>query len=337
MLAPGAGAATVTVQNQVAVFTAGPGEANQLTVELISQTHRGATFFDSGAIIKAGPGCVAAQHFAICGAAKTTTHVVLSARVSTADHDDAITVTAGSVVIDAGDGNDRVELNGTGSYSSVNGGPGADELRGGPGNEDFDGGPGDDVISQGDGLGYIQGGSGDDQLFGGSGYDAFDGGPGADTISGGDSYYTGDAVSYETRTAAVDVTLDGVANDGEAGEHDNVMQDIEVVYGGAGPDRLVGDQTDQAGPWANFYALVGWGGDDVLIGGSASESIAGWDGNDTLIGNGGDDHMFGSAGDDSLSARDGIPETTLECGAGSDSAQVDTALDSTDSCETLLP
>ena len=337
VVAPGAGAATVTLQDRIAVFTAGPGEANQLVVELISPTYRSMTFFDPGAVIKAGPGCVAAKHFAICGATERTGHRVLFGKVITGDRDDAITVTAGTAVIDAGDGNDRVQLHGADFDSSVNGGPGADELRGGPGNEDLDGGPGDDVISQGDGFGWLRGGSGDDQLFGGPGFDQLDGGPGADTISGGESNYIGDGVIYETRTAPLDVTLDGVANDGEAGEHDNVMQDVETIVGGAGSDRLVGDQTDPTEPWDDFYGLDGRGGDDLLIGGPASETIVGWDGNDTLIGNGGVDHMVGFAGDDTIYARDGIAETTLDCREGSDTAQIDTGLDYADSCETLLP
>jgi Ca2+-binding RTX toxin-like protein len=343
-----AGAATVAVHNQAAVYTAAPGEANRLTVQLVSQTYHAAIFTDDGAIIKAGPGCVAAVHYAICPSVQNRLYSsrVLYVDIDTGDADDTIKLLSGSGRIDVGSGDDRVDMTaesnptqGFPPYSSVSGGAGDDELLGGPNAEDFDGGPGNDVIKEGAGTGpgVIQGGSGDDQLFGGDGYDAFDGGPGADTISGGDSYYIGDGVIYETRTAAVDVTLDGVANDGEAGEHDNVMPDVETIIGGEGPDRLVGDPTDVAEPSANFYALAGRGGDDVLIGGSASETIAGFDGNDILIGNGGDDHMIGHAGDDTLYARDGGRDGEVSCGDGSDSVQLDASLDYPHDCETLLP
>lgn len=77
--------------------------------------------------------------------------------------------------------------------------------------------PGDDSI-------YGRGGG--DVLLGMAGDDELDGGRGADGLSGGPGH---DSVSYEG--APVDVTLDGVANDGAAGENDNVLLDTEDVYG----------------------------------------------------------------------------------------------------------
>ena len=46
-----------------------------------------------------------------------------------------------------------------------------------------------------------------------------------------------DTVTYEDRTNQVFVTLDGRANDGENGEGDNVLPDVEVILGGFGGRR----------------------------------------------------------------------------------------------------
>src|SRR3712207_8774083 len=62
---------------------------------------------------------------------------------------------------------------------------------------------------------------------------------------------------YTTLFRSVRVTLDGLSNDGEAGEGDGVRTD--QVAGGAGPDVLTGD----AGP----NVLLGGPGDDTLRGG----------------------------------------------------------------------
>jgi len=67
---------------------------------------------------------------------------------------------------------------------------------------------------------------------------------------------------------------DNQPNDGEAGEGDNVHQDIEVVAGGSGDDRLVGSSA------AND--IQGGPGDDVIDGGAGADSIAGGPGIDTV-------------------------------------------------------
>lgn len=71
------------------------------------------------------------------------------------------------------------------------------------------------------------GGAGSDVLRGGGARDTFVLEPGSDTYAGGDgsdSFFSG------LPGAAVSVTLDNVANDGAAGESDNVGADIEDVY-----------------------------------------------------------------------------------------------------------
>jgi Ca2+-binding RTX toxin-like protein len=63
-----------------------------------------------------------------------------------------------------------------------------------------------------------------------------DGGEEADIFTGG----TGtDSVSYRVRTIPV-IALDGVADDGGAGERDNIRTDIETVFGGSANDARTG-------------------------------------------------------------------------------------------------
>jgi serralysin len=189
-----------------------------------------------------------------------------------------------------GDGNDRIEghgvrdrLIGDAGDDVITGGPARDEIFGGPGNDELHGGVGGDELHGDEGSDFIDGGGGDGGSRSQSGYaiagaaldvDELDGGPGPDVLSGGPGDF--DRVLYTSRRAPVSVTLDGLANDGEAGEGDFVAADVEDVYGGAGSDLLVGN----AGP----NTLVGGAGDDVIDGrGGYQDSAIGGDGNDTLL------------------------------------------------------
>ena len=105
------------------------------------------------------------------------------------------------------------------------------------------------------------------------------------------------------------MSLDSVANDGSAGEGDNVGADVEDVFSsGTGPDTIAGR--------AASNTLQGSGGDDQIDGGA---------GNDTLS---------ASAGNDTIRARDGFSDR-VACDAGSaDVAVVDT-LATVVGCETV--
>ena len=99
------------------------------------------------------------------------------------------------------------------------------------------------------------------------------------------------------RVPAVTVSIDGVAaNDGQPGESDNVLTDVEDLWG-----------SNQA---------------DVLVGSSGPNTIRGGLLGDTITGLGARDELFGEDGNDTIRARDGIGEP-VECGAGTDSAEVD--------------
>src|SRR5205085_821371 len=104
-----------------------------------------------------------------------------------------------------------------------------------------------------------------------------------------------DTARYNLRTARVTVSLDGVANDGQTGEGDNVA--VENTVGGSGSDHLTGN--------AGANALSGGGGADVLNGKG---------GNDTLTGGGGRDRAT-FAGGPAVKARLSIRKAT---GQGTD-------------------
>jgi Ca2+-binding RTX toxin-like protein len=212
--------------------------------------------------------------------------------------DDALTGGAGDDELLGGEGADA--LFGAGGSDALAGEGGQDALEGGTGIDALDGGAGNDTLNGGgvgligaDGADELNGGTGDDVLLGGPGNDRLDGGLGADRISGEDGR---DTVSYEDRGSRVSVTFDGVANDGERDEKDNVLSDVEIVLGGAVADRLVGnDQTN---------VLDAGSGDDYVDGGRGRDSLD------------------GGTGIDVLRARDGSRDL-VSCGEGADLAIVD--------------
>jgi hypothetical protein len=161
------------------------------------------------------------------------------------------------------------------------------------------------TLSGGNGADTITGGAGPDNIFGGAGNDSIDGGLGSDTVSGGAD---NDTMSYATRTNPVNVNLDLLQNDGEAGELDWVgagVNDVESVMGGAGNDVLTG-------------SALG----NYISGGAGADLIHGMDGSDTLVGGAGGDSIYGDNDADFIFAKDGEFDV-IDGGPGTDSAQVD--------------
>ena len=120
-------------------------------------------------------------------------------------------------------------------------------------------------------------------LTGNGGNDLFDAGPSPD---GSDSYLGGsgtDTVTYQQRFNNLTLSLDGAANDGEAGELDNISMDVEAVKGGEGNDTITGND------YGNF--LYGNGADDVISGGYGDDYIEGNDGADRCYGENAFDSM----------------------------------------------
>ena len=137
---------------------------------------------------------------------------------------------------------------------------------------------------------------------------------GADDLNGGDGI---DTATYVDHAADVKVTIDDIANDGAAGELDNVRSDVENVEGGSGNDNITGSALD-----------------NVLNGGGGDDTLSGLAGNDTLIGRAGSDRLLGGDGNDLLVANDGVGDF-LDGGNGTDSARKD-VLDSVANVETIL-
>lgn len=161
-------------------------------------------------------------------------------------------------------------------------------------------GAGDDVIDL-SAVGVatvIYGGSGNDMLAGGGGNDLLDGGTGRDDLHGNAGNDTAD---YTTRTASVTVSLDDNNNDGQAGEWDNVFTDVENVNGGGGNDVLRGSAVANVlrGNGGNDH-LFGGAGNDRLFGNSGNDLLRGEGDNDRLDGGSGADDMSGGDGTDTL-------------------------------------
>ena len=77
---------------------------------------------------------------------------------------------------------------------------------------------------------------------------------------------TGASVSYADHTDAVTIRLNGLADDGAAGEGDNVLGPVTGITGGAGDDTL------EAGPTAS--GLFGGGGADTLVGSPERDTVS---------------------------------------------------------------
>jgi Ca2+-binding RTX toxin-like protein len=268
-------AATVAVAGYKVVYTAGPGEVNQLTVS-------GYTFTDPGAVITAGTGCTSTSaHVATCnGAIASDYDIALLDGNDTGAIGDAVDRRVSGPLTTLFELYDEI-------FAILLPGP---NPGGGAIFAQLDGGDGNDVLRIDDGsLGQalLVGGAGNDQLFGNAETDAFNGGPGADVMKGGDGT---DGATYFDRTASVYVSLDGVTNDGEAGERDNVAADVENVATGSGNDTVAGS--------ASANRLRTGDGDDRVTGGSGSDNIDGGAGNDALYGDDGTDTIIDGVGAD---------------------------------------
>jgi Ca2+-binding RTX toxin-like protein len=175
------------------------------------------------------------------------------------------------------------------NFNIIVGSIGNDTLIGTSGNDVLVGSSGNDFMGGLGGVDTIFGEGGIDSLYGDDGNDELYGGLQADVINGGNGT---DNAHYENdgRGGGVTITLDGVANDADG---DNVMNDVEGVYGTSFADTL------NASARASAVILHGLGGNDTLTGGSANDTLYGEDGNDTFyVLNGGADSIFGGNGTD---------------------------------------
>ena len=145
--------------------------------------------------------------------------------------------------------------------------PDVENVIGGPGNDRFIGTPAANMF------------------YGGPGWDLFAGRGGADSLYGGDGR---DEVTFAERTVNLQLSLDGIANDGPAGEAGHIESDIETIIGGSGNDLMTGDDVQNV--------LSGGGGDDTIRGAAGNDVIFGGGGLDYIEGGKGDDRLMGAAG-----------------------------------------
>jgi Ca2+-binding RTX toxin-like protein len=232
----------------------------------------------------------------------------------------AITCPAKKVTIKTGLGNDQITV----SYNlkiptALEGGPGSDIIYGGSGADAIWGGCSADVTCD-TVSNSLHGGEGNDVLHGGGvSYDYLAGDPGDDVLDGGfgghDNLFGGDGrdtADYSSRTNGIVASLEGVANDGEAGENDFIAADVEAVQGGSGKDTLY------AGFLINSI-LKGGSGDDTLVGYAGNDLLMGEAGTDSLRPGSGKDNAYGGSGQDTVSYAERLnPVTVTLDGAGND-------------------
>ena len=204
----------------------------------------------------------------------------------------------GPANIQGQDGDDVLGGDLMASPLTLDGGAGADVLIGGPQADTLLGGDGPDLIHLGAGADVAQGGNGNDQLFmltnpaaageppeSAPAPDVADGGPGTDLAT------------YAAVGQDLNLSLDGVANDGRAGEGDNLIA-IEDLQGGTGNDVITGDGGPNSLTGETLQVLGLGAGNDVIHGGGGNDRITGHVGNDQVFGDDGDDGVYGGSGND---------------------------------------
>lgn len=223
----------------------------------------------------------------------------------------------GKVNIDAGDGNDFVDVTLLSSDNTIIAGKGNDTVFSGSGNDTINGGMGFDSVFSGDGDDLIFGGGGRDTLKGGDGDDLINaqggsgdyltGGNGDDTLKGGGG--TRDRVVEQGNVdfTLTNGSLTGLGNDVIGGI------DLAILTGGSGANRL------DASGFSGKVTLDGSTGSDTLIGGANRDRLVGGSGNDNLDGGGGNDWLLGGSGNDFLFGNHG--EDTILGEGGNDTLQ----------------
>ena len=323
-----ASAGSATLQNGVFSYTAGPGEQNYLIADVTNDCDGLAapcfTFSDSANLPLSPPaGCINWSFSDWAVKCPMPDRLEISA----GDGNDTVMDWNGPSTIDGGPGDDSIF--GHGGDDTIRGGEGGDDLIGGLGNDTIDGGPGSDLLESPI-AGY---GVAEDPSPADSG--------GSDILQGGSR---GRRVSYSLRIDPLTITLDGQANDGAAGEHDRIANDVEVVIGGVAGDRITGSpRADAIYGYAGNDTLRGGRGDDTLDGGAGNDVVMGQAGADIVAGGHDQDLVDGGPGQDTIygeyalgcngtdsciggadviRAQDGQRDL-ISCGIGTDRAQID--------------
>ena len=349
---------SASVSDGTLSVTGADGAASVLRVD---STTPGMVTVRDPAGLRAGAGCTQIDLARVdCDASQ-----ISRADVAGGDRGDSLTSAGPLPVSLSGDAGADTLVSGSGP-DVLSGGGDTDILdygsRTAPLSLSVDGQANDGQAGEGDLIGgdieYIYGGSGNDRmvgsaapegLFGQGGQDWMDGGLGADWLRGGPG---SDVVDYGSRTAALNLSIDGTANDGQAGEADLIGWDFEYVLGGAGNDRMSGSGAPEAlfgqggqdtidgglgadwlkgGPGTDVVSYAsrtvplnltldgkvndGQAGESDLIG-DGFESVVGGSGDDRLVGSSAREYFFGQGGKDSMDG--GLGADYLNGGPGSD-------------------
>jgi Ca2+-binding RTX toxin-like protein len=301
-VAPGAASGAQTalqISGDGITYTADNGETNAMVVSQQGNNYR---FVDPGGfdvVGDVGGGCA----WVGPGEATCPTTGITRFSIGLADLNDtfAVDVSVGAplqrITVFAGDGNDTVSVPPASTFDNgFQGGAGDDTLLGGAFEDDFSPGPGNDVMVGREGEDLFRSGPGDDTMDGGQGRDQFLAGStpdGADSIDGGPDV---DLIRYDSRSGDLALSLDGVANDGEAAEGDNLLR-VENLSAGSGSDTIIGDAAPNS--------LNAGQGNNTVVGGAGNDSIGSDDGDDTLNGGAGNDSIFSGEGADTISGAEG--------------------------------
>ena len=257
----------------------------------------------------------------------------------------SFTGSIGHVVVNAGDGDDTVTVDGVAdSYAglpdvSVTGGNGNDRLTFENGDNDvtLDGGDGNDTLFADGGdraLVTMLGGAGDDDLTADLDAQAsINGGDGNDTITLSQEVNTPETVVGGAGTDTLVVELgDGSGSINLDGKADSTA----VGYGG--PSSFGADLENLTVTGIDGgLSVAGNALDNVitLSGDAGPVTVHGGDGNDTVsVGGGLSGSLYGDAGSDTFNAADGQP-TFIDGGAGTDAATIDQAGDTTVNVEAV--
>src|SRR3954453_7082570 len=206
---------------------------------------------------------------------------------------------------------------------AISGGAGNDWLRadtqattldGGAGDDRLDGGKGPDTLLGGDGKDQLDGRQGADRLDGGAGDDVLNGDanktPSPDVLDGGPGYDTIES-DWEYDWDPVAITLSGGADDGFAGEGDDV-RNVEKVQPPQ-PSTLTGSDPDE------YLEVVQVTSPSTIRSAGGNDTLRGSDGAETLDGGPGNDDVDGGMGDGPSPGGGGMGADTIAAGPGRDS------------------
>jgi len=263
-------AADVSVSNGVLRYTAAPGKVSNVT------------FVEDGGTVTIDRASTDTDPFGtVTGCTEVSETRVTCTGVT-------------SAVLDAGDGADRLQAGFVDAGGQAGGLRVPATLIGGEGNDAITGGLGDDALRGGAGDDELDGFLGNDTLRGGDGNDRLLPNVGTDTVAGGDGF---DVVEYGRRSTP-SFSLDGLANDGAAGENDLIGTDVEGVLAAASnaddTATIVGDgRANRLRVTVGKGNINGGEGADFLEGGPQDDIITSRDGSsDFVVCNEGIDTVF---------------------------------------------